>query len=108
MSVQGHFYIYVLEQHMAYKPLVAKSGSDCGFLAGFAGLRHIVTVAEAVVMWELPQGFPRSVGRVESRLYGFPPFPHFGISMACSWFVAISKSRTGTSKGISSEDCWVI
>ena len=42
----------------------------------------MIVVAVAVVMWESPQGFPRGVGRVESRLYGFPCFPHPGISMA--------------------------
>ena len=31
----------------------------------------------------IPQGFPRSVGRVESRLHGFPCFPYSVISMAC-------------------------
>ena len=31
----------------------------------------------------IPKGFPRSVGRVGSRLYGFPCFPHSVISMAC-------------------------
>jgi len=31
----------------------------------------------------IPKGFPKRVGRVESRLYGFPPFPHPVISMAC-------------------------
>jgi hypothetical protein len=29
------------------------------------------------------KGFPRSVGRVGSRLYGFPCFPYSVISMAC-------------------------
>jgi hypothetical protein len=29
------------------------------------------------------KGFPKSVGRVESRLYGFPCFPYSVISMAC-------------------------
>jgi hypothetical protein len=28
------------------------------------------------------KGFPKSVGRVESRLYGFPCFPYSVISMA--------------------------
>jgi hypothetical protein len=28
------------------------------------------------------KGFPKSVGSVESRLYGFPCFPHSVISMA--------------------------
>jgi hypothetical protein len=34
----------------------------------------------------IPKGFPKSVGRVGSRLYGFPCFPHSVISMACSCF----------------------
>lgn len=29
------------------------------------------------------KGFPKSVGRVGSRLLGFPCFPHSVISMAC-------------------------
>ena len=29
------------------------------------------------------KGFPKSVGRVESRLYGLPPFPCSVISMGC-------------------------
>jgi hypothetical protein len=31
----------------------------------------------------IPKGFPKSVGRVESRHHGFPCFPHSVISMAC-------------------------
>ena len=31
----------------------------------------------------IPKGFPKSVGRVESRLFGFPCFPYSVISMAC-------------------------
>ena len=31
----------------------------------------------------IPKGFPKSAGRVGSQLYGFPPFPHSVISMAC-------------------------
>ena len=31
----------------------------------------------------IPKGFPRGVGRVESRLLGFPCFPLLGISNAC-------------------------
>jgi len=31
----------------------------------------------------IPQGFPKSVGRVESRFLGFPCFPYSVISMAC-------------------------
>jgi hypothetical protein len=31
----------------------------------------------------IPKGFPRSAGRVESRLLGFPCFPYSVISIAC-------------------------
>jgi hypothetical protein len=31
----------------------------------------------------IPKGFPKSVGRVGSRLHGFPCFPYSVISMAC-------------------------
>jgi hypothetical protein len=31
----------------------------------------------------IPKGFPKSAGRVGSRLHGFPCFPHSFISMAC-------------------------
>ncbi len=31
----------------------------------------------------IPQGFPKSVGRVESRFLGFPCFPYSVISMTC-------------------------
>jgi hypothetical protein len=34
-------------------------------------------------MWESRRGLSKSVGRVESRLYGFPCFPYSVISMAC-------------------------
>jgi hypothetical protein len=47
--------------------------------AGFAGLKDITVAIEAVGMCEILKGFPRGVGRVESRLHGFP-YP--GISMA--------------------------
>jgi hypothetical protein len=69
-------------------------------------------------MWVIPKGFPKSVERVGSRLYGFPCFPYSVISMACSsgiWlhrlfherivsdfralhrhFVHYSRERTGT------------
>ncbi len=30
----------------------------------------------------IPKGFPGGVGRVESQLFGFPCFPHLGISNA--------------------------
>jgi hypothetical protein len=54
-----------------------------GFRRALPVFRYMIVVVEAVVMWESPQGFPRGVGRVESRLYGFPCFPYPGISMAC-------------------------
>jgi hypothetical protein len=47
----------------------------------------MIVAVVAVVMWESPQGFPRGVGRVESQLYGFPCFPHPGISMAYFWLI---------------------
>jgi len=31
----------------------------------------------------IPKGFPKSVGRVESRILGFPRFPYSVISMVC-------------------------
>src|SRR6202042_2752322 len=31
----------------------------------------------------IPKGFPKSAGRVGSRLHGFPCFPYSVISMAC-------------------------
>src|SRR5277367_6150252 len=68
---------------MVYKPLAARVALIAGFRRALPVFRYMIVVAVAVVMWESPQGFPRSVGRVESRLYGFPPFPHSGISMAC-------------------------
>ena len=43
----------------------------------------MIVVVVAVGTWESQQGFPRGVGRVESRLLGFPCFPYPGISMAC-------------------------
>jgi hypothetical protein len=65
---------------MVYKPLAVGVALIAGFRRGLPVFRYMIAVAEAVVMWESPQGFPRGVGRVESRLLGFP-YP--GISMAC-------------------------
>jgi hypothetical protein len=76
---------------MVYKPLAVRVALVAGFRRALPVFRLmivvvvvvVVVVAVAVVMWESPQGFPRGVGRVESRLFGFPCFPYPGISMAC-------------------------
>jgi hypothetical protein len=68
---------------MVYKPLAVRVALIAGFRRALPVFKYIIVVAVAVVMWESPQGFPRGVGRVESRLYGFPCFPYPGISMAC-------------------------
>src|ERR1700691_4486715 len=68
---------------MVYKPLAVRVALIAGFRRPLPVFRYMIVVAVAVVMWESPQGFPRGVGRVESRLYGFPCFPYPGISMAC-------------------------
>ena len=67
---------------MVYKPLAARVALIAGLGRALPVFRYMIVVAVAVVMWESPQGFPRGVGRVESRFYGFPCFPHPGISMA--------------------------
>lgn len=47
--------------------------SDCGFRRALPVFNSMIVVV-AVGTWDSPQGFPRGVGRVESRLYGFPCF----------------------------------
>jgi hypothetical protein len=44
----------------------------------------------------IPKGFPRSVGRVESRLLGFPCFPYSVISMACFGGSGLSDTGLGS------------
>jgi hypothetical protein len=44
----------------------------------------------------IPKGFPKSVGRVGSRLHGFPCFPYSVISMAC-FFARAMLDFTATS-----------
>src|ERR1700761_1647738 len=68
---------------MVYKPLAVRVALIAGFRRALPVFKYMIVVAVAVVMWESPQGFPRGVGRVESRFYGFPCFPYPGISMAC-------------------------
>ena len=62
-----------------YKPLAVRVALIAGFRRAMPVFKSMIVVAVAVVMWESLQGFPRGVGRVESRLLGFP-YP--GISMA--------------------------
>lgn len=51
-------------------------------------------------MWESRKGFPKSVGRVGSRLLGFPCFPYSVIFMACfspgrRWVYSYIDQRNG-------------
>jgi hypothetical protein len=55
----------------------------CGFSAGFAGPDTYSSRRRSCGNVVIPKGFPRGVGRVESRLFGFPCFPHPVISIAC-------------------------
>jgi hypothetical protein len=65
----------------------------------------------------IPKGFPKSVGRVGSRLHGFPCFPYSVISMACfslgdAGFTATSTSAMGRTRNelfvvIVVEECFV-
>src|ERR1700677_4251703 len=67
---------------MVYKPLAVRVALIAGFRRALPVFRYMIVAVVAVVMWGSPQGFPRGVGRVESRLHGFPCFPYPGISMA--------------------------
>jgi hypothetical protein len=68
---------------MVYKPLAVRVALVAGFRRALPVFNFIIAVVEAVGMCEIPKGFPRGVGRVESRFFGFPCFPYPGISMAC-------------------------
>jgi hypothetical protein len=46
-----------------------------GFRRALPVFNFIIAVVEAVGMSEILKGFPRVVGRVESRSFGFPCFP---------------------------------
>jgi hypothetical protein len=43
----------------------------------------------------IPKGFPKSVGRVESRFHGFPCFPYSVMSMACFSPAMLDTARIG-------------
>jgi hypothetical protein len=50
-----------------------------------AGEEQQASIDPSAVQSALEKGFPKSVGKVGSRLYGFPPFPYSVISMVCFW-----------------------
>ena len=68
---------------MVYKPLAARVALIAGFRRALPVFRYMIVAAVAVVMWESPQGFPRGVGRVESRLMAFHAFhtPAFPLAL---------------------------
>jgi membrane protease YdiL (CAAX protease family) len=76
---------------MVYKPLAVRVALVVGFRRALPVFRSMIVVAVAVVMWESPQGFPRGVGGVESRLFGFPCFPYPGISTVFVLGLNVSK-----------------
>jgi hypothetical protein len=84
---------------MVYKPLAVRVALIAGFRRALPVFRYMIVVVVAVVMWESPQGFPRGVGRVESRLYGFPCFPYPVISMACFCHQDIAGNRVSVWNG---------
>jgi hypothetical protein len=76
----------VLERSLHFGPrtcVTTPLRSNClGFgLSCFCTLKYASSRGRGNVV--IPKGFPRSVGRVESRLLGFPCFPYSVISMAC-------------------------
>jgi hypothetical protein len=68
---------------MVYKSLAVRVALVAGFRRALPVFKYMIVAVVAAVMWESPQGFPRGMGRVESRLYGFPCFPYPVISTAC-------------------------
>jgi len=68
--------LYVLDRGHGLQAPCVESGSDCGFSAGFAGLQIHDSRRRSRGNVGILKGFPKSVGRVESRLYGFPCFPY--------------------------------
>jgi hypothetical protein len=78
--------IYVLYRGESLQAPYGESGSGLGegWLGPvcFKNISHRRSVGNV----EIPEGFPRGVGRVESRYFGFPCFPLLVISNAClSW-----------------------
>src|ERR1017187_4363562 len=80
---------------MVYNPLAAKVALVAGVRRGLPVWIHILVVVEAVGNVVIPKGFPRGVGRVESRPFGFPCFPYPVISIACVWHMGLSASGRG-------------
>ena len=67
-----------------YKSLAAAGGLKLGIRAGLLPLLlNTYSRRRGRGNVVIPKGFPKSVVRVESRLYGFPCFPYSVISMAC-------------------------
>jgi hypothetical protein len=70
---------------MVYKPLAVRAALIAGFRRALPVFRYMIVVAEAAVMWESPQGFPRGVRRVEAGFLAFhafhtPAFPRLVFS----------------------------
>ena len=61
-------------------PLQAPCGGD---VSSRGGNRRHLSSRRGRGNVGIPKGFPKSVGRVGSRLHGFPCFPYSVISMAC-------------------------
>ena len=59
-----------------YKPLAV-------VMVRLEGMRRHISSRRGRGNVGIPKGFPKSVGRVGSRLHGFPCFPYSVISMAC-------------------------
>ena len=59
---------------MVYKPLAARVALIAGVRRPLPVFIEMIAVVVAVVMWESPQRFPRSVGRVESLPLAFHAF----------------------------------
>jgi len=74
---------------MVYKPLAVRVALIAGFRRALRVFNFIIAVVEDVGMCEIPKGFPGDVGREEGRLYGFPCFPHLGISTALLFQFAV-------------------